>query len=75
MAKKYNKKYNKFEWMHYPKNTLDALSKEHIGMANKYIERCLTSSDIREIQMKVTVRYHHKLILSLTISFNLYQTL
>lgn len=52
---------------------MDTLPKKHTEMASKYTERCLTSSDIREMQMKVRVRYHHKLTLSLIISFSLYQ--
>lgn len=35
------------------------LMKDHRQMANKHMERCSTGLDMREIQIKTTVRFHH----------------
>ena len=49
------------------------ITKKDIGMVHEYIERCLTSLDIREMSMNATARHQHKFTLSLLIlSFGLY---
>ena len=40
------------------KSLKQALHIENIQLANKHRKRCLTSSDIREIQVETIMRYH-----------------
>ena len=42
------------KWVKY----LNYFTKEDIQMANKHVKRCLTSSVIRGMKIKTTVRYH-----------------
>jgi hypothetical protein len=37
---------------------MEQLSKEEVQMANKYIKKCLTAVAIKEMQSKMTLRFH-----------------
>ena len=44
------------------KDLITFLTKEDMGVANKHMNRCLTSLVIKEIQIKTSVRYHYTYI-------------